>query len=235
MTGTLYGIGIGPGDPELLTLKAVRLIRECGVIAVPGRTPKESIAYRIAVRAVPELAEKELLAVDMPMTKNREVLEASFQAAADALEEQLRKGRDVAFLTLGDVTIYSTYLYLYRLLEARGISTAMVNGIPSCCAAAARVNMVLAEGAEELQIIPATFQAEGSLGFPGTKVLMKAGKRMEQVKEKLKEAGLSVSMVENCGMEGERICRSLEEIGDTPGYYSLIIAKEAEGKEDGHE
>lgn len=235
MTGTLYGIGIGPGDPELLTLKAVRLIRECGVIAVPGRTPKESIAYRIAVRAVPELAEKELLAVDMPMTKNREVLEASFQAAADALEEQLRKGRDVAFLTLGDVTIYSTYLYLYRLLEARGISTAMVNGIPSFCAAAARLNMGLAEGAEELHIIPATYQAEGSLGFPGTKVLMKAGKRMEQVKEKLKEAGLSVSMVENCGMEGERICRSLEEIGDTPGYYSLIIAKEAEGKEDGHE
>lgn len=233
MTGTLYGIGIGPGDPELLTLKAVRLIRECGVIAVPGKEAKKSIAYRIAVQAVPELSEKQLLALDMPMTKDRKVLEASFRAAADLLEEQLNAGRDVAFLTLGDVTIYSTYLYLYRLLEARGFRTAMANGIPSFCAAAARLNMGLAEGAEELHIIPATYQAKGSLAFPGTKVLMKAGRQMEQVKAGLKEAGLAVAMVENCGMEGERVYRSLEEIGDRPGYYSLIIAREKE--ENGNE
>ena len=157
MTGTLYGIGIGPGDPELLTLKAVRLIRECGVIAVPGRDPRQSVAYRIAVQAVPELEEKEVFAVEMPMVKDPEILNASFQAAAAALEEKLREGRDVAFLTLGDVTIYSTYLYLYRRLEEKGYRTVMVNGIPSFCAAAARLNMGLAERAEELHIIPATY------------------------------------------------------------------------------
>lgn len=226
-TGTLYGIGIGPGDPELLTLKAVRQIRECAVIAVPGKSPKDSVAYRIAVQAVPEIENKKLVAVDMPMTKNRAALDAFFQAGADMLEEYLRAGEDVAFLTLGDVTIYSTYLYLYPRIQERGYATAMINGIPSFCAAAARLNEGLAEGAEEIHIIPATYQTERSLAFPGTKVLMKAGRQMEKVKELLKGADLTVSMVENCWMEGERVCRSLEEIGETPGYYSLIIAKEA--------
>ena len=226
-TGTLYGIGIGPGDPELLTLKAVRQIRECAVIAVPGKSPKDSVAYRIAVQAVPEIENKKLVAVDMPMTKNRAALDAFFQAGADMLEKYLRAGEDVAFLTLGDVTIYSTYLYLYPRIQERGYATAMINGIPSFCAAAARLNEGLAEGAEEIHIIPATYQTERSLAFPGTKVLMKAGRQMEKVKELLKGADLTVSMVENCCMEGERVCRSLEEIGETPGYYSLIIAKEA--------
>ena len=226
-TGTLYGIGIGPGDPELLTLKAVRQIRECAVIAVPGKSPRDSVAYRIAVQAVPEIENKKLVAVDMPMTKNRAALDAFFQAGADMLEEYLRAGEDVAFLTLGDVTIYSTYLYLYPRIQERGYATAMINGIPSFCAAAARLNEGLAEGAEEIHIIPATDQTERSLAFPGTKVLMKAGRQMEKVKELLKGADLTVSMVENCCMEGERVCRSLEEIGETPGYYSLIIAKEA--------
>ena len=226
-TGTLYGIGIGPGDPELLTLKAVRQIRECAVIAVPGKSPRDSVAYRIAVQAVPEIENKKLVAVDMPMTKNRAALDAFFQAGADMLEEYLRAGEDVAFLTLGDVTIYSTYLYLYPRIQERGYATAMTNGIPSFCAAAARLNEGLAEGAEEIHIIPATYQTERSLAFPGTKVLMKAGRQMEKVKELLKGADLTVSMVENCCMEGERVCRSLEEIGETPGYYSLIIAKEA--------
>ena len=226
-TGTLYGIGIGPGDLELLTLKAVRQIRECAVIAVPGKSPRDSVAYRIAVQAVPEIENKKLVAVDMPMTKNRAALDAFFQAGADMLEEYLRAGEDVAFLTLGDVTIYSTYLYLYPRIQERGYATAMINGIPSFCAAAARLNEGLAEGAEEIHIIPATYQTERSLAFPGTKVLMKAGRQMEKVKELLKGADLTVSMVENCCMEGERVCRSLEEIGETPGYYSLIIAKEA--------
>lgn len=226
-TGTLYGIGIGPGDPELLTLKAVRQIRECAVIAVPGKSPRDSVAYRIAVQAVPEIENKKLVAVDMPMTKNRAALDAFFQAGADMLEEYLRAGEDVAFLTLGDVTIYSTYLYLYPRIQERGYATAMINGIPSFCAAAARLNEGLAEGAEEIHIIPATYQTERSLAFPGTKVLMKAGRQMEKVKELLKGADLTVSMVENCCMEGERVCRSLEEIGERPGYYSLIIAKEA--------
>ena len=122
---------------------------------------------------------------------------------------------------------YKDDINRYHFKSTGWHNTAMINGIPSFCAAAARLNEGLAEGAEEIHIIPATYQTERSLAFPGTKVLMKAGRQMEKVKELLKGADLTVSMVENCCMEGERVCRSLEEIGETPGYYSLIIAKEA--------
>ncbi len=83
MTGILFGTGIGPGDPELMTLKAVRLIRENDTIAVPGEKPEESIAYQIAVQAVPELAEKELVAIPMPMTKNAKELEENHRRGAE--------------------------------------------------------------------------------------------------------------------------------------------------------
>ena len=82
MKGTLYGVGVGPGDPELMTLKAVRLIRENMIIAVPGADPKETVAYKIAVQAVPELAEKELLPIYMPMTHDPEELERNHAKGA---------------------------------------------------------------------------------------------------------------------------------------------------------
>ena len=112
MTGILFGTGIGPGDPELMTLKAVRLIRENDTIAVPGEKPEESIAYQIAVQAVPELAEKELVAIPMPMTKNAKELKENHRRGAEKIEELLDAGKNVVFLTLGDPTVYSTYLYV---------------------------------------------------------------------------------------------------------------------------
>ena len=114
MTGILFGTGIGPGDPELMTLKAVRLIWENDTIAVPGEKPEESIAYQIAVQAVPELAEKELVAIPMPMTKNAKELEENHRRGAEKIEELLDAGKNVVFLTLGDPTVYSTYLYVHR-------------------------------------------------------------------------------------------------------------------------
>ena len=92
MKGTLYGVGVGPGDPELMTLKAVRLIRENKIIAVPGADPKETVAYKIAVQAVPELAEKELLPIYMPMTHDPEELERNHAKGAQTLESHLEQG-----------------------------------------------------------------------------------------------------------------------------------------------
>ncbi|MCD8105147.1 MAG: SAM-dependent methyltransferase [Lachnospiraceae bacterium] len=111
MSGILYGTGIDPGDPELLTLKAVRLIRENEVIALPGPDAKETAAYQIAVQAVPELADKRLLALDMPMTHDLAWRERCHDEAADKVEACLREGENVIFLTLGDPAVYSTYLY----------------------------------------------------------------------------------------------------------------------------
>ena len=206
MTGILFGTGIGPGDPELMTLKAVRLIRENDTIAVPGEKPEESIAYQIAVQAVPELAEKELVAIPMPMTKN------------------------VVFLTLGDPTVYSTYLYVHRRVLEDGYDARIVSGVTSFCAAAASLSEGLVENSEELHVIPASYQIEDALELSGTKVLMKAGKKMPTVKQFLKEKNCRAVMVENCGMDTEQKYFSAEEIPDQASYYSLIIVKEKRKK-----
>ncbi len=225
--GMLYGVGVGPGDPELMTLKAVRIVREADVIALPAKT-KDCVAYRIAKGALEDLDEKEFLYLHMPMTKDPEILREAHDRGAEAVRELLEAGKTVAFLTLGDVTVYSTYLYLHRRLLAAGFKAELVNGIPSFCAAAARLGIGLAETKEALHVIPATYGIREALSLPGTKVLMKSGKAMGQVKRELLEAGCQVFMVENCGMENERVCRSAEDIDENAGYYSLLIVKEAD-------
>ncbi len=227
MKGTLYGVGVGPGDPELMTLKAVRLIRENMIIAVPGADPKETVAYKIAVQAVPELAEKELLPIYMPMTHDPEELEKNHAKGAQTLEEVLDKGKNIVFLTLGDPCVYSTFSYLQKRVEKDGYHTELVSGITSFCAAAARLNIPLSEWNEQLHVVPAVHRLDSTLNESGNYILMKSGKKMNQVKEILAQSGRDVLMVENCGMENEHIYRSVEEIPDDAGYYSLIIAKEA--------
>lgn len=225
MAGILYGIGVGPGEPELLTLKAVRTIRECDVIAVPGEDYRESVAYKIALGAVEELGEMKVVGMSMPMTKDRQVLDDNYRQIADRIEQWLEEGKRVGFLTLGDVTIYSTYLYVHQMVTADGYQTEIINGIPSFCAAASRLNTGLVERSEELHVIPASYQVEDALKLPGTKIFMKAGRQLRRVKEQLKEAGAQVVMVENCGMDGEKIYRGIEEINEDAGYYSLMIVR----------
>ncbi len=226
MRGTLYGVGVGPGDPELLTLKALRVVREAPVIAVPAEQKEESVAYRIVRAAYPELEQKEVLPVPMPMTKDKQRLAASHEAGAAAVERILEEGKDVAFLTLGDPTVYSTYLYIHRLVAQAGYATEIVSGIPSFCAVAARLNVGLVEKAELLHVIPSSYPVEEALKLSGTRVLMKAGKKMGQVKAQLEALSADVCMIENCGMENEKIYRSAEEIPEDAGYYSLILVKE---------
>lgn len=226
MKGILYGVGVGPGDPELMTLKAVRLIRENDVIAVPGTDAKESVAYKIAVQAVPELADKELVALYMPMVMNKAEQEKNHRAGAEILEKYLEEGKNVVYLTLGDSTIYCTFSYLQDMITDDGYTVELVAGIPSFCAAAARLNQPLVKWNELLHVVPAAHTADIQLDQPGNYVLMKSGSHMKEVKEKLSASGRSVNVVENCGMPEERIYRSIDEIPDNAGYFSLIIAKE---------
>ncbi len=226
MNGILYGVGVGPGDPELMTLKAVRLIRENEVVAVPGADVKETVAYKIAVQAAPELAEKELLPIYMPMTHDLEEQRRNHEKGAAAIEEYLKQGKNVVFLTLGDPTIYSTFSYLQKRVKDHGFQTVLVSGIPSFCAAAARMDISLTEWNEALHIVPAVHSLDDKLDQTGNYILMKSGRKMKQVKDILAASGRNVVMVENCGMEDERVYNCLEEIPDDAGYYSLIIAKE---------
>ncbi len=226
MNGILYGVGVGPGDPELMTLKAVRMIRENQIIAVPGADAKDTVAYQIAVQAVPELAEKHLLPIYMPMTHDLEEQYRNHEKGAATIESYLKEGKNVVFLTLGDPTIYSTFSYLQKRVKDHGYQTVLVSGIPSFCATAARMDMSLAEWNEQLHILPAVHKLDSKLEQSGNYVLMKSGKKMKQVKDILRESCRDVVMVENCGMEDERIYNSVDEIPDDAGYYSLIIAKE---------
>lgn len=229
MAGKLYGIGVGPGDPELLTLKALKCIRACDVLAVPGKQKEETAAYSIVLQAVPEIAGKECLELEMPMTKDKEKLANSHRAAFGSIKEALDQGKQIGFLTLGDPCIYSTYIYMHKLAAESGYETEIINGIPSFCAVSAKLNQGLVEQSQMLHILPSTYGVEEGMDLPGTKVLMKPGKKLKSMKEKLSEYPDScVSMIERCGMPKERVYRGAQEIPEQTGYYSLLIVKEQE-------
>ena len=225
MKGIAYGVGVGPGDPELMTLKAVRLIKDNEVIALPGRNAMETVAYRIAAGAVPEIAEKELVSIEMPMTKDPEVLAAAHRKGAEQIESVLDSGRNVVFLTLGDPTVYCTFSYLQHILEEDGYRVELVSGIPSFCAAAARLGVSLTEWDEPLHIIPGAHGTDELRGLSGNCVIMKSGSRMSEVKEAIKNSGRIAVAAENCTMEDEKLYRSADEIPDDAGYFTLIVAK----------
>ena len=226
MKGTLYGIGVGPGDPRLMTYLAVDTIKRCPVIAVPADGKGKAVAYKIASGIVEDLDAKECLNLSTPMTKDKAILDAAYQTAADTIIEQLEQGKDVACLTVGDPTIYSTYIYIHRLVKAKGYETEIVNGIASFCAVSAKLGDSLVDRSEQLHVIPSTYDIEDGLKLPGTKVLMKAASKMPIVKETLKRNDLKGAMIENCGMPEEHIYHGVDEIPDQASYYSIIVVKE---------
>ena len=229
MKGRLYGIGVGPGDPELMTIKAKKTIEASDIVVVPGENVEDSIAYKIAKGACENLDDLNLVALEMPMVKDKEMLNAMHEKAARQIEAWLDEGKTVSFLTLGDVTVYSTYMYVHQRVVRDGYDASIVNGITSFTAAAARLNTDLVERAEPLHVIPATFKVDGMtelLSLPGTKVLMKSGKEIGKVREAILASGQKAMMVENCGMDNEKIYLDAEDIPDTASYYSLIIVKE---------
>jgi len=223
--GIFYGTGVGPGDPELMTLKAVRLIMENEIIAVPGRTAGESAAYRIAASAVPEIKNKTVIPLEMPMVHDTEKMKAYHRKAADTAEKYLNSGKNVVFLTLGDPSVYSTCSYLEQIIKEDGFETVMTSGITSFCAASAAAGIPLTGWNQSLHIYPASqLASEVTLNDNDTYIFMKSGRKMKEMKDFLQKNNARVTMVENCGMENERIFRSVSDISDDSGYFSLIIA-----------
>ena len=158
MKTIFYGVGVGPGDPELLTIKAVRIINECEVLAVPGKTKEDSVAYGIALSAIPQVQQKETICIHMPMTKDEKKLRESHENGAAQIIRLMEQGRSVAFLTLGDPTIYSTYLYLQKLVQEAGFETEIISGIASFLAAGAALNTGLVEKKQQLHVIPSSYE-----------------------------------------------------------------------------
>lgn len=218
MIGKFYAVGVGPGDPQLLTVKAIHVMKACQVIAVPRSGASENVALKIAGEYI---SEQEILECDMPMIKDKEELNRCHEQSADAIAEVLEQGKDVAFLTLGDPAIYSTVMYVHRKLTARGYETAMVPGIPSFCGAAASLNTSLCERDEMLHIIPATYKGSQAEELEGTKVLMKSGRSIMKIKEQLTEK--KAMMVECATMEREKVYHDLNDLKEQSSYFSLIV------------
>ena len=145
------------------------------------------------------------------------------------LNKALDEGKTVVFLTLGDPTIYSTYWYVHKRVAARGYAAELVPGVPSFCAAAAAMGRALCEDGEMLHIIPATHgRAEEGLALSGSKVLMKTGKSVLEVRELLRQRGElgSAALIERVGMDGQRLIENLDELEQPSGYFSIILVKE---------
>lgn len=221
--GILYGVSVGPGDPELMTLRAARIIRECSVIAAPITHSENSAALSIAEK-VCDLSGKIVIKPRFTMSRDTGILSESHLRIAEELSVYLEGGSDVAFITIGDVSVYSTFWYIADILRERGYEIRVCAGVPSFCAAAAAVKEPLVLGNEPLTVIPASCgELEKLCSAKGTKVIMKSGRSVSEICEKLN--GKSAYAVENCGYENQRIFGSLDEIDDNSGYFTTIIVK----------
>ena len=227
--GTFYGVSVGPGDPELLTLKAVRCIEQCPVLAAPRTAEGRMLALEIVKGAV-DVAGKTILPLQFAMSRDADTLRASHEAAAGAVREALDAGQDVAMLNLGDVSIYATYGYLEEILKAQGYPTARIAGVPSFCAAAAALGRSLTDGMEAPLTLAPGRHAEQVLDAPGAKVLMKSGRQLPAALAALRRRGLleKSAMACNCGLPEQTLWPDLSSYDPArpAGYFRTIIVKE---------
>lgn len=233
MKGKLYSVGIGPGDPELLTLKAVRLLKECDVVAIP-KGDTDTLTAKDIVNQVVDLDAKEQLLVYMPMTKDMAVMDAAHAKGAADIMALLDEGKNVVFITLGCPTVYATCIYVHKLVLQAGYEAELVAGVTSICAVAAKLNTSLCERAEPLIILPGSYKETAKfLDGPGNKVLMKSASEIGRVRDDLRARNLisHAAMVERCGLPGEKVYRNLEDIDAKNSYFSVILVKEKEIKE----
>lgn len=226
MKGTLYGIGVGTGTPAGISIKALETIKKCDLIIFPNKSKENCRAYQAVSSNFTGLETKELYFCDFPMTKDKKLLMAAWEKCAAMICSALKE-KSVAFLTIGDPSLYSTFFYIKNLVEKEGFQTQNIAGITSFCAVAAKLGMSLALEDEQIHIIPETDNLEEIFSLSGTLVFMKAGKNLSKLKaylishkEEIKEFGA----VANCDFEDEKIMLSPEEL-DESLYLTVVIVK----------
>lgn len=226
--GTFYAVGVGPGDPELLTLQAANILKRCPVIAAPQTKSGQMLALDIAQGAL-DLREKEILPLSFTMSREPALREESYQTAARQIEAFLQKGLDVAMVNLGDVSIFATAYYILERIREDGFQTVMAPGVTSFSAVAARLGCSLTQINAPLHIIPASADLDSALRFPGTKVLMKSGSAIHETVQALERAGLldRAALVADCGLPTEQVYRDLRELPENLSYFATIIVQGA--------
>lgn len=230
--GHFWGVGVGPGDPELLTLKAARVLREAGVIMAPKATGRGESA---ALQAVKKLIDPAKLKIyDFPMTRDPEDLAMCWREVAAEIAALVNNGEQVVFLTLGDALTYSTLNYVLQQLRGKidpGAVT-IIPGVTSFAAAAAAANFPLVCGEEKLAVIPLPDGPldvlRGQVRESDVTVFMKLGSRLPELLDFIKEefTGHEAVFASRVGTPGQFICRDLEHLpGDAAGYMSVLIAR----------
>ncbi|MGI6065578.1 MAG: precorrin-2 C(20)-methyltransferase [Bacillota bacterium] len=224
-----YGIGVGPGDPELITIKAAKILNTIDVVLLPdSQTGKKNIAYQIAQKEINPQAK--LISVNFPMVPDRDIINRAGKTAAQIVEVHIKEGKNVAFITLGDPSLYSTYGYIVKNLNA-STEVETIPGITSFCAAAAVTNRPLVEGEEILSIIPATAAEEKMESiFAGGQslVFMKVYNHKDKVLKMLEKHGMMENsiLVKRCGFEDCSIEDNLTEaLSKEKQYLSIILSR----------
>ncbi|MCD7836367.1 MAG: precorrin-2 C(20)-methyltransferase, partial [Lachnospiraceae bacterium] len=173
MAGKLYGVGVGPGDPQLMTLKAVKCIEECSIIGIPAENTDTCTAWKIAAEAVPDMADREVLSVYIPMTKDYSVIEAAYDEGSARIRQKLDEGSNIAFLNLGDPTLYGTYMGIHKRIADMGYEARIIPGVTSVCAVAARLGISLGGRGENIHILPGSYCLDEFSRLSGSKIIMK--------------------------------------------------------------
>jgi precorrin-2/cobalt-factor-2 C20-methyltransferase len=231
--GTLYGIGVGPGDPELITVKAFRMLKECPVIAYPRkRMGAKSYALEI-VELYVNTSEKEMLGLVFPMTKDQAALDREWNKTAELIWQHLQAGRDIAFVTEGDPNLYSTFIHMARLMQKLHpeVPIITVPGISSVLGAAARLNVPLADGDDQVAIVPATgdrIEMKRVMEEHEAVVFIKVAKVLDMMIDILEELHLvdKASVVTKVTSPQELIWRNVRELkGQELEYLTLMVVR----------
>lgn len=230
MTGTFFGIGVGPGDPELLTVKAINAIKQADVLIAPKTEKKDgSVALSIAK---PYLKKGiEIVYQVFPMVKDFAEDTAAWETNKAEILALLKAGKNVAFLTLGDPMFFSTYIYVYRLLEHEDVPITTIPGIPAFAAIGSQVGYPIVEGNDILTIIPATAKKEKierAMEAADNVVLMKVYKNFDEVIGSLEQKDLAKNaiLVSRAGLSDEKIIRDVpQHRGETLNYLSTILTR----------
>ena len=225
LPGTLWGIGVGPGDPELMTLKAHRLISTARVVAYPAPDDGDSFARRIAAATIPEDAEE--IPMIVPMRAERFPAQQVYANAAERIAAHLDQGTDVAVLCEGDPFFYGSFMYLFgRLVERYPVE--VVPGVSSLTACAARLSAPLATRNDVLTVLPAPLDEailKARLKDIDAAAILKVGRHFDKVRRVLRELGLAdkARYVEHATMASQKIL-PLEQVaaGEAP-YFSMIL------------
>lgn len=234
MAGKLYGIGVGPGDPGLLTLRAKEILDKCGVIAYPVRKVGEGSTAFDIIKQVVDVSEKSVEEFLFDMNPDDSVRERCREEAMAKMCRLLDNGEDIAMVTLGDVGVYSTYMYINDEIDARGYETEVVPGIPSFCHGAALARVPLMIGNEGLAVVPVAKENSRLLrdaleNFDNV-VVMKAFKSMPEIAAMMDELGIpreGAVVVSNVGLDGEYIGPMDTE--RSYGYFTTVIIKKNGG------